>query len=94
MLKKKYFKTKDEVEVTFQHTVEANKVALVSEFNGWEPVPMTKRKGTFSTKVRLPKGSEFHFRYLVDGKTWQNDAAADAYVPNNIQGDNSIVKTY
>ena len=94
MLKKKFFKTKDEVEVTFQYTVDAQKVALVSEFNGWEPIPMTKRNGTFSTKVRLPKDSEFHFRYLVDGDAWHNDEAADAYVPNNISGDNSIVKTY
>ena len=93
MLKKKFFKTKDEVEVTFRYTVDAKTVALVSEFNGWEPVSMTKRKGTFSTKIRLPKNGEFQFRYLVDGESWANDEAADGYVPNYISGDNSVVKT-
>ena len=94
MLKKKYFKTKDEVEVTFQYTVDAKKVELVSEFADWEPITMSKRNGTFSKKVRLPKNGEFHFRYLIDESVWENDEAADDYVPNYIHGDNSVVSTH
>jgi 1,4-alpha-glucan branching enzyme len=94
MLKKKYFKTKDECEVTFElESAEADAVALVSEANGWEPVKMKKRRkdGIYYTKVRLPKESQFQFRYLVDGQSWVNDSAADAYVANEFGGENSVV---
>jgi len=96
MLKKKYFKTKDEVEITFEHEDgQAEQVALVSEANEWEPVKMTKRKkdGVFYTKVRLPKDGEFQFRYLVDGQNWVNDNEADAYVANEYGGQNAVVVT-
>ena len=96
MVKKKYFKTKDECEVTFEFDTDAAKsVSLVSEFNGWQPVEMTKRKkdGIFYAKVRLPKTGDFQFRYLVDGESWANDSAADAYVPNEFGGENGVVRT-
>ena len=96
MLKKKYFKSKDECEVTFElDSAEAETVALVSESNGWEPVKMTKRRkdGVYYAKVRLPKESRFQFRYLVDGQSWINDSAADAYVAKEFGGENSVVIT-
>jgi 1,4-alpha-glucan branching enzyme len=96
MIKKKYFKSKDEVEVTFECAVdEAQSVALVSEFNGWEPLTMKKlKKGPYQAKVRLPKEGQYQFRYLVDGTEWQNDEAADAYWPNEHGTDNSVVFTF
>ena len=96
MLKKKYFKTKDECEVTFElETAEAKSVALVSETNGWQPVKMSKRRkdGVYYAKVRLPKEGQFQFRYLIDGQSWVNDSAADGYVPNEFGGENSVVIT-
>ena len=95
MLTKKFFKTKDECEVTFELNVEAaDSVALVGEFNDWQPVAMKQAKeGPFKTKVRLPKESQFQFRYLVDGQNWQNDDAADAYWTNEFGGNNSVVST-
>lgn len=95
MLKKKFFKTIDECEVTFEVTVEdAEQVALVSEHNGWEPIQMKKlKKGPFRTKVRLPKDGQFQFRYLVDENEWRNDEAADAYWVNEHGGDNSVIFT-
>ena len=96
MLKKKYFKTKDECEVTFEFdSAEAESVALVSEANGWQPVKMTKRRkdGIYYTKVRLPKESQFQFRYLVNGESWTNDSGADAYMANEFGGENSVVIT-
>ncbi|MCA9940747.1 MAG: isoamylase early set domain-containing protein [Anaerolineales bacterium] len=96
MLQKRFFKTKDECEVTFQFTPEdADQVVLVCEQNGWNPIPMTQNKaGAFRAKVRLPKGGEYQFRYLVDGVSWYNDEAADAYRPNEHGGDNGVVFTY
>lgn len=95
MLKKKYFKTKDECEVTFEYSnSNAQEVALLIEANDWQPVPMKKRKGgLFQTKMRLPKGSEFEFRYLVDGRQWENDQAADGYRRNEHGSENSVVTT-
>jgi len=96
MLTKKYLKSKNEFEVTFElESAEADSVALVSEANGWEPVQMTKRRkdGVYYAKVRLPKESQFQFRYLVDGQSWVNDNGADAYVANEFGSQNSVVVT-
>ena len=96
MLKKRFFKTKDECEVTFELTADgADNVALVCEANGWEPIPMKQMKsGPFRTKVRLPKEGEFQFRYLIDSAEWRNDDAADAYRPNEYGEQNSVVSTF
>ncbi len=95
MLKKKFFKTNDDCEVTFEFTpADAAEVALVTEAANWEPIAMKKTKeGSFRTKVRLAKGGQYQFRYLVDGETWANDEAADAYWANEHGGDNSVVFT-
>ncbi len=96
MLKKRFFKTVDECEVTFRvEPQEADSVALVIESNGWTPIPMDQLKsGPFKTTLRLPVGREVQFRYLVDGDTWQNDDAADAYVSNQYGEANSVVETF
>jgi 1,4-alpha-glucan branching enzyme len=97
MLMKKYFKTKDECEVTFVYDNEsASKVDLAGDFNGWEPVPMKRAKKAGSpwrVKARMPKGGEFQFRYYVDDSYWANDAAADAYWPNEFGDTNGVVNT-
>ncbi len=96
MLKKKYFKTKDECEVTFEYeTDSAEKVLLVSEANGWQPVEMKKRKkdSIYYTKMRLPKGAQYQYRYLVDGQNWVTDPSADAYSPTEYGGQNGVVDT-
>ncbi len=97
MLQKKFLKTKDECEVTFEFNAEdANEVALVGEFNSWQPIAMKrvgKEGSLFRTKVKLAKGGQYQFRYLIDGEIWQNDEAADAYWPNEHGSDNSVVFT-
>ena len=97
MLKKKFFKTKDECEVTFELALpEAKEVELVGEFNDWQPIQMKKAKAKnapFRIKVRIPKNGEFQFRYFVNAQEWHNDEAADAYWPNEHGTDNSVVST-
>lgn len=93
MLKKRYFKTKDEYEVTFNYTGDADSVTLVTEANDWVPVPMKKSKDTFTTKMRVPANGRYQFRYLVNDTEWVNDDAADAYVPNEHGTQNSVVDT-
>jgi hypothetical protein len=52
MIKKRFFKTKDEVEVTFEYEEAegVNSVALVSEHNNWQPVEMPAQAWWFSGK--------------------------------------------
>lgn len=96
MFTKRFFKTKEECEVTFQVEPEqAESVALVIESNDWTPIVMKQLKsGPFKTKLRLPLNQRIQFRYLVDGQNWVNDEAADAYAPNQFGETNSVVETF
>lgn len=96
MLKKRFFKTLDECEVSFHLEPEdAQSVALVIESNDWTPIPMKQLKsGPFKTSLRLPLDQQVQFRYLIDGAVWQNDERADAYVPNEFGEENSVVETF
>ena len=95
MLRKRFFKTKEECEVTFELAAEeASRAELFCDVNGWQPIQMKKvRKGPFRTKLRFPKESSFEFRYLVDDRRWINDDAADAYRPNGLGGENCVLDT-
>lgn len=96
MLKKRFFKTIDECEVTFRvEPQEAESVSLVIESNGWKPIAMDQMKsGPFKTTLRIPVDQRVRFRYLIDGDTWENDSTADAYEPNEYGEANSIVETF
>ncbi|MBA6390654.1 isoamylase early set domain-containing protein [Colwellia sp. BRX10-3] len=96
MLTKKFFKTKDETEVTFEfNRSDVTKVALVGDFTDWQTVEMkfNKKSQSFKTKLRLPKGGVFHFRYLLNDSEWENDYQADQYLPNEFGTENSVVST-
>ena len=98
-LNKKYLKSKPICKVTFKVKKEecaaAEKVAIAGDFNDWQPAAMSfnKKLKVFRTKIRLPKNSSFHFRYLVDESEWENDSAADQYLPNEFGTLNSVVDT-
>ena len=95
MVKKRFFKTKDECEVTFELAAdEANRAELICELNDWQPIPMKQaRRGPFRTKLRFPKGGRFEFRYLVDDSRWVNEPEADAYSPNGMGDANCVLDT-
>jgi 1,4-alpha-glucan branching enzyme len=98
-LSKRYLKSKPVSKVTFrlprEAAIDARKVTVVGDFNGWDRVatPMKKLKdGGFSTTVDLEPGREYQFRYLINGEHWENDWNADRYVPTPFgDGDNSVV---
>ncbi len=97
-IKKQYLKTKPACKVTFILTKgmakSAGSVSLVGEFNGWDTSanPMKQQKdGSFNVTLNLEKGREYQFRYLLDGAIWENDDAADKYVPTQYGHDNSVV---
>ena len=97
MLTKRFFKSKPTCRVTFQlpKDIEAEEVSLAGEFNNWDTAatPLKKVKGVWKVSLELNQGQEYQFRYLVNGSEWHNDEAADKYVANNVDGDNSVVVT-
>lgn len=96
MLTKKFFKTKNEAEVTFEfNRSDVTTASLVADFNGWQAIEMkfNKKSKSFKTKIRLPKGERFHFRYLLNNTEWENDYQADQYLANEFGTENSVVLT-
>ncbi len=76
--------------------IEAESVTLVGDFNDWDEsaMPLKQLKsGVWKTTIDLQKDDTYQFKYLIDGKSWVNDKAADSYVANNIDGENSVVST-
>lgn len=85
-LKKKFLKSKPICKVTFtlprEAASNAKKVFLVGEFNDWkiDATPMRKVKGgAFTVTLDLETGRDYQFRYLIDGREWENDWNADNY---------------
>lgn len=96
MLTKKFFKTKEEAEVTFEfNRSDVTSVALCADFTDWQAVEMkfNNKTKSFRTKVRLPKGGKYHFKYLLNDTEWENDYEADQYLPNEYGSENSVVFT-
>ncbi|MDH3650159.1 MAG: isoamylase early set domain-containing protein [Saprospiraceae bacterium] len=98
-LTKKYLKSKPICKVTFKVPKKAvngaKKVQVVGDFNEWNPKKTIMKKlkdGSFTLTMELDKGNEYQFRYLIDGKKWENDWKADGYVPNGYGAEeNSVV---
>lgn len=98
-IKKQYLKNKPMCKVTFtllrDLASSAQNVALVGDFNGWDPgtTPMKHRRdGSFEATISLDAGREYQFRYLLDNDSWENDDCADRYVRSPYGGvENSVV---
>ncbi len=93
-MKKEYTKTGRSCKVTFELAAEANQVALLGDFNEWNSASdvMKRRKdGTFSVTVSLKPGSDYKYRFLLDGAIWQNDPEAEKYVPNTFGTEDSVI---
>jgi 1,4-alpha-glucan branching enzyme len=98
-LKKQYLKSRPVCKVTFRLDKDAapgaNAVHLVGDFNDWQvgPAPMKKLKnGAFTLTLDLPVDREYQFRYVIDREKWENDDAADSYVPSGVSSsENSVV---
>lgn len=98
-LKKQTLKSRPVCKVTFRVPKEAangaTNIHLVGDFNDWSETatPMKPLKsGDFTTLLELDTEKEsYQFRYLYDGKVWENDWEADAYVDNGAGEENSVV---
>lgn len=95
MLSKNFTPKRTVCKVTFSipSDVVEKEVALAGDFNDWDTksLKLTEKNGEFITEVRLKPETEYKFKYLIDGETWENDYAADAYVPNEYGTEDSVV---
>lgn len=95
MPKKTYTKTKNSCRVMFELPTEVNakKVTLLGDFNAWDPKthPMKKRKDGSFYLITYLKPGEYKYRFLLDGKRWENDYHAEKYLPNIFGGEDSVI---
>jgi 1,4-alpha-glucan branching enzyme len=94
MIKSRGAKGRASVTFTLDPRVGAQTAAVCGEWNDWSADAGAMRpdaKGGFSVTVDLEAGRIYRFRYLLDGERWDNDWAADAYLPNGFGGDDSVV---
>lgn len=97
MLKKAYTPKRTVCKVTFSIPAgwASKSVALVGDFNDWnEKSDKLEKKGDqWEVTMRLKPETTYRYRYLVDGEKWENDDAADQYVPNDFGSEDSVVIT-
>ncbi|HUV26307.1 MAG TPA: isoamylase early set domain-containing protein [Anaerolineales bacterium] len=96
MPKKDFTKTGRSCRVTFELPAEVNaqKAVLCGEFNQWSQSshPMKRRKdGSFTLTISLKPGQQYRYKFLLDGERWENDWAAEAYLPNEHGSEDSLV---
>ena len=94
MIKSRKAKSRASVTFTLDPRVGAQTAAVCGEWNDWSVSADVMRRdaeGGFSLIVDLEAGRAYRFRYLLDGQRWENDWAADAYLPNSFGGDDSVV---
>jgi hypothetical protein len=82
------------VTFTLDAAVGASHAVICGEWNNWSPdrdVMEPAEGGGFTRTVELEPGRTYRFRYLLDGHGWENDWAADSYLPNDHGGNDSVV---
>lgn len=82
------------VPVTFHRVAhDAGSVALVGEFNGWEPSShlMVRDGQVFAITVELEAGRRHRYRFVVDGHRWEEDPTATVHEENPYGSHDSVV---
>jgi 1,4-alpha-glucan branching enzyme len=95
MIKKQFVKSRNIIKVTFETEAAAEGVALVADFNRWQPVPFKKLKnGRWQLVQELEPGQSYQFRYLLEqngSRDFINDDNADYTVPNDQGTENAVI---
>lgn len=83
-IRKKYSKKNGICKVTFTVPViegsEVQKVHVVGEFNNWSTTATPVKRsmnGEFTASMDLKPGQEYHLRYLLNNKRWENDSESE-----------------
>jgi len=95
---KQYYEDGSRCKVTFRLLREAAgdslNVTIVGDFNDWDSSrsPMTRlENGDFVITMELEGKREYRFRYLINGRRWENDRYADKYARNESGVKSSVV---
>jgi len=84
-----------QVKVTFAVPAAAmdGDVAVVGDFNGWDPTihPLRRCEDWLKASVVMEPGQRYRFRYLAEGGRWFNDPEVGVYEPNGMGDDNSLL---
>lgn len=83
-----------DVRFTLPAEVQAGTVALCGEFNNWSAQDIRLGRGgdgSWQATVALEPGRSYRYRYLLDGKRWENAWQADRYVRNPYGSTDSVV---
>ena len=61
--------------------LDANEVAVVGNFNSWEPTTLSDddNDGIWTASIPLPPG-RYEYAFVIDGRWWGQDPLADEYV--------------
>lgn len=94
-IKKQFVKTKPVCKVTFSIVAkEANEVAVVGDFNNWDPKAGALGKlktGAFKGTFDINKDASYEFKYVIDG-SFVNEPEADSFLWNDFAGaENSVL---
>ena len=95
MIEKRRGRHKGDIRVTFSIPVSwlDRHVAVVGDFNGWDPTatPMKKRGDVRTVTVTLQAGRRYRFRYLDVLGRWHDDPAADDVEPGGVGSTDCII---
>lgn len=97
MVSKEFTPTGKSCKVTFSisNNPQIEQASVLGDFNDWnqDAGEMKKKKdGTFSLTISLKPGKEYHFRYLLNGVEWTNDADVDYLVDNQFGSQDGVIK--
>lgn len=95
MIDKKSVDDRSVVDVTFALPADwrDSGVAVVGDFNGWDPSanPLRVDGDRCVATITVPSGRRYVFRYHTADGRWFNDDAADAYQPNEFGGHDCVL---
>jgi serine protease AprX len=80
--------------VFMYHDHSARQVALVGDFNHWDPsaAPMLHEvNGTWMARIELPYPGRHAYKFLIDGEQWVEDPSHGIKEPDGHGGLNSVI---
>lgn len=96
MIEKAFTPKRSVCKVTFKLPKEAaeKKVAVVGDFNNWNPHTnqLERRNDSWQITLRFKPESEVKFRYFIDDEKWVNDDSADGAIGNIYGTEDSLLK--